>query len=107
MVDLFLLASLPFGAWRAVLPFVIAFLSMDVMLATLACILERESVLRAWRILPMRLIYRPLLSYDLESNLARRERRFRQLGQTGTNRLRAGAGVRLQKEVQSDDYAFL
>lgn len=63
MVDLFLLASLPFGAWRAVLPFVIAFLSMDVLLATLACVLERESVLRAWRILPMRLIYRPLLSY--------------------------------------------
>ena len=63
MVDLFLLASLPFGAWRAVLPFVIAFLSMDVVLATLACILERESVLRAWRILPMRLIYRPMLSY--------------------------------------------
>jgi cellulose synthase/poly-beta-1,6-N-acetylglucosamine synthase-like glycosyltransferase len=63
LVDLFLLASLPFGAWRAVLPFVIAFLSMDVLLATLACILERESVWRAWRILPMRLIYRPLLSY--------------------------------------------
>jgi cellulose synthase/poly-beta-1,6-N-acetylglucosamine synthase-like glycosyltransferase/peptidoglycan/xylan/chitin deacetylase (PgdA/CDA1 family)/spore germination protein YaaH len=63
MVDLFLLASLPFGAWRAVLPFVIAFLSMDVVLATLACILERESVWRAWRILPMRLIYRPMLSY--------------------------------------------
>jgi peptidoglycan-N-acetylglucosamine deacetylase len=34
-----------------------------VLLATLACILEREPVLRAWRILPMRLIYRPLLSY--------------------------------------------
>lgn len=63
MVDLFLLASLPFGAWRAVLPFVIVFLSMDVVMATLACILERESVLRAWRILPMRLIYRPMLSY--------------------------------------------
>jgi peptidoglycan-N-acetylglucosamine deacetylase len=63
LVDLFLLASLPFGAWRAVLPFVIAFLSMDVVLATLACILERESILRAWRILPMRLIYRPMLSY--------------------------------------------
>ena len=63
MVDLFLLASLPFGAWRAVLPFVIVFLSMDVILATLACILERESVWRAWRILPMRLIYRPMLSY--------------------------------------------
>src|SRR6266496_1998388 len=51
MVDLFLLASLPFGAWNAVLPFVIIFLAMDVLLATLACIL------------PMRLIYRPMLSY--------------------------------------------
>ena len=63
MVDLFLLASLPFGVWRAVLPFVITFLAMDVILATLACILEREPILRAWRILPMRLIYRPMLSY--------------------------------------------
>jgi cellulose synthase/poly-beta-1,6-N-acetylglucosamine synthase-like glycosyltransferase/peptidoglycan/xylan/chitin deacetylase (PgdA/CDA1 family)/spore germination protein YaaH len=63
MVDLFLLASLPFGAWNAVLPFVITFLAMDVLLATLACILEREPILRAWRILPMRLIYRPMLSY--------------------------------------------
>ena len=50
-------------AWRAVLPFVITFLSMDVILATLACILEREPIVRAWRILPMRLIYRPMLSY--------------------------------------------
>lgn len=63
MVDLFLLASLPFGAWRAVLPFVVTFLAMDVILATLACLLEREPITRAWRILPMRLIYRPLLSY--------------------------------------------
>jgi cellulose synthase/poly-beta-1,6-N-acetylglucosamine synthase-like glycosyltransferase/peptidoglycan/xylan/chitin deacetylase (PgdA/CDA1 family)/spore germination protein YaaH len=63
MVDLFLLASLPFGAWHAVMPFVITFLSMDVILATLACLLEREPILRAWRILPMRLIYRPMLSY--------------------------------------------
>jgi cellulose synthase/poly-beta-1,6-N-acetylglucosamine synthase-like glycosyltransferase/peptidoglycan/xylan/chitin deacetylase (PgdA/CDA1 family)/spore germination protein YaaH len=63
MVDLFLLASLPFGAWSAVLPFVIVFLGMDVILATLACIIERESILVAWRILPMRLIYRPMLSY--------------------------------------------
>jgi len=63
MVDLFLLVSLPFGAWNAVLPFVITFLAMDVLLATLACILEREPIRRAWRILPMRLIYRPMLSY--------------------------------------------
>src|SRR5437773_3030398 len=63
MVDLFLLASLPFGVWNAVLPFIIVFLAMDVLLATLACILEREPILSAWRILPMRLIYRPMLSY--------------------------------------------
>jgi cellulose synthase/poly-beta-1,6-N-acetylglucosamine synthase-like glycosyltransferase/peptidoglycan/xylan/chitin deacetylase (PgdA/CDA1 family)/spore germination protein YaaH len=63
LVDLFLIGSLPFGAWRAVLPFIVIFLAMDVILATLACILEREPLRRAWRIVPMRLIYRPLLSY--------------------------------------------
>jgi len=63
MVDLFLLASLPFGVWRAVLPFIITFLAMDVILATLACLLEREPIVWALRILPMRLIYRPMLSY--------------------------------------------
>ena len=71
VVDLFLLASLPFGAWRAVLPFVITFLSMDVILATLACILEKEPVTRAWRILPMRLIYRPMLSYCIGKAILR------------------------------------
>ena len=63
LVDIFLLVSFLFGEWRALLPFVITFLAMDVILATLACILEKEPVTRAWRILPMRLIYRPMLSY--------------------------------------------
>ena len=63
LVDFFLLASLPFGAWRAVLPFVVIFVAMDLFLAILACVIERESILKAWRIIPMRLIYRPLLSY--------------------------------------------
>jgi cellulose synthase/poly-beta-1,6-N-acetylglucosamine synthase-like glycosyltransferase/peptidoglycan/xylan/chitin deacetylase (PgdA/CDA1 family)/spore germination protein YaaH len=63
MVDLFLIASLPFGAWRAVMPFIVTFLAMDVILATLACVLEREPIVWALRILPMRLIYRPMLSY--------------------------------------------
>ena len=71
MVDLFLLGSLPFGAWRAVLPFVITFLAMDVILATLACLLEREPIIRAWRILPMRLIYRPMLSYCIWKAIVR------------------------------------
>src|SRR5438477_12425311 len=62
-VDLFLLATLPFGMWRAVMPLVITFLAMDVILATVACFLDREPIVRAWRILPMRSIYRPMLSY--------------------------------------------
>ncbi len=101
MVDLFLLASLPFGALNAVLPFVIIFLAMDVILATLACMLEREPIVRAWRILPMRLIYRPMLSYciwkaillHLESNPARDQGRLGELGQTRAHRQRARAGV--------------
>jgi peptidoglycan-N-acetylglucosamine deacetylase len=63
MVDLFLIASLPFGVWNAVLPFIVIFLAMDVILATLACMLEREPIVWALRMLPMRLIYRPMLSY--------------------------------------------
>jgi peptidoglycan-N-acetylglucosamine deacetylase len=63
LVDLFLVISLLFGAWTAVLPFFIVFFLMDLILATLACVLEREPILRAWRIIPMRLLYRPLLSY--------------------------------------------
>lgn len=62
-VDLFLILSLSFGIWRDVLPFLIIFLATDVILATLACIIERENILNAWRIVPMRLIYRPMLSY--------------------------------------------
>jgi peptidoglycan-N-acetylglucosamine deacetylase len=70
-VDLFLVFSLPFGAWRDLLPFVIVFLATDVILATLACILERENVLQAWRIIPMRLIYRPMLSYCIWKAIVR------------------------------------
>ena len=45
------------------MPFVLIFLAIDLFVAILACLLEGEPVIRAWRILPMRLIYRPLLSY--------------------------------------------
>ncbi|MDQ2867936.1 MAG: glycosyltransferase [Verrucomicrobiota bacterium] len=62
LVDLLLVASLPFATW-AVLPFVAIFVIMDVVLATLACLLEKENPLLAWRVIPMRLIYRPMLSY--------------------------------------------
>ena len=91
VVDLFLIVSLPFGAWTRVLPFVIMFLAMDVILATLACILERENS-------PSLADYSdaPDLSADaellhLESNFARDKGRMGKLGQTGAHCFRAGA----------------
>jgi hypothetical protein len=36
---------------------------MDFLLAMLACWLDGEKLRKAWIIIPMRLIYRPLLSY--------------------------------------------
>jgi cellulose synthase/poly-beta-1,6-N-acetylglucosamine synthase-like glycosyltransferase len=39
------------------------FLLMDVLLAALACLMEHEPVRRAWLILPMRFVYRPMLSW--------------------------------------------
>ena len=36
---------------------------MDLLLAIAACRMDDEPVWKAWRILPMRLIYRPLLSW--------------------------------------------
>jgi len=46
-----------------VLPFIVTILAMDVILATLACMLERDLIVRTRRSLPMRLIYRPMLTY--------------------------------------------
>ena len=36
---------------------------MDLILAMLACSLDNEKIRKAWIIIPMRLIYRPLLSF--------------------------------------------
>jgi hypothetical protein len=36
---------------------------MDLLLATMACWLDGEKLLKAWIIIPMRLMYRPLLSW--------------------------------------------
>ena len=71
LVDLLLVFSIPFGAWRAVLPFVIIFLGIDLFLALIACFIERDPLIRAWRILPMRFVYRPLLSYVVWKSVLR------------------------------------
>ena len=63
MVDLLLLASVLLGDGRAVLPYFITFLLLDQLLAILACALEKEPLNRSWIMIPMRLIYRPLLSW--------------------------------------------
>jgi cellulose synthase/poly-beta-1,6-N-acetylglucosamine synthase-like glycosyltransferase len=63
MVDLLLLSSVLLGDGRAVLPYFVTFLLLDQFLAILACTLEREPWRRSWIMIPMRLIYRPLLSW--------------------------------------------
>ena len=63
MVDLLLLSSVLLGDGRAVLPYFLVFLVLDQVLALLACALEHEPLSRTWIMIPMRLIYRPLLSW--------------------------------------------
>jgi len=59
-----------------------------VILATLRCILEHENLLQAWRIIPMRLIYRPMLSYCIWKAILRGVKgAMGKLGQTGNARL--------------------
>ncbi len=62
-VDFGLLVSFLLGNGAAVLPYLIAYLAIDMLLAVVACALEREPLWRAWIIIPMRVIYRVLLSY--------------------------------------------
>lgn len=63
LVDALLLLSLAFGVGGSVFLYFLAFLVSDLLLALLACRLEGEPLRAAWRILPMRFIYRPLLAW--------------------------------------------
>jgi len=63
VVDGLLIVSLILGGWMAMWAYVLIFLFMDLMLAFLACGLDGEKLRKAWTILPMRVIYRPLLSW--------------------------------------------
>jgi cellulose synthase/poly-beta-1,6-N-acetylglucosamine synthase-like glycosyltransferase len=62
-IDLVLIFSLIAGDAARMGLFFLAFLSMDMLLAVIACRLDDEPLSKFWRILPMRLIYRPLLSW--------------------------------------------
>jgi cellulose synthase/poly-beta-1,6-N-acetylglucosamine synthase-like glycosyltransferase/peptidoglycan/xylan/chitin deacetylase (PgdA/CDA1 family) len=63
LVDLMLLFSLLTGGAAAMGGFFATFLAMDLLLALVACVMDDEPLWTAWRILPMRIIYRPLLSW--------------------------------------------
>ena len=71
VVDGLLFISLIMGGWSAMWAYVLIFLFMDLMLALLACRLDGEKMRKAWIILPMRLIYRPLLSWVIWKALYR------------------------------------
>ncbi len=71
VVDGLLIVSLILGGWSAMWSYVLIFLLMDLMLAFLACGLDGEKLRKAWIILPMRLIYRPLLSWVIWKALYR------------------------------------
>src|SRR5205823_10312171 len=63
VVDTLLIISLIFGGASAMWIYFVTFLLMDLLLALLACALDGEKLRKAWMIIPMRLIYRPLLSW--------------------------------------------
>ena len=41
----------------------LVFLGADLLLAAVACLIEREPLSQIWLVLPMRFIYRPVLSF--------------------------------------------
>ncbi|MES2310384.1 MAG: glycosyltransferase [Verrucomicrobiota bacterium] len=71
IVDSLLILSLFLGNGAAVLPFMILFLGVDLFLAVLASRIEHEPISRSILILPMRLLYRPLLAYVVWKSILR------------------------------------
>lgn len=69
MVDILLVFSIMTGNAGAMGLFFVTFMAMDMMLALAACQMDDEPLWKAWRILPMRLFYRPLLSWVVWSSI--------------------------------------
>ncbi len=63
IVDLLLCISIASGAGLPFILYFAAFLLCDLFLAMLACKIEREPMRRALWIIPMRFVYRPILSW--------------------------------------------
>ena len=63
IVDNLLILSLLFGWGGVMWYYFVTFLVMDLFLAMIACRLDGVKLRQAWTIVPMRLLYRPLLSW--------------------------------------------
>jgi len=64
IIDAILLFSLLMSPANNILYFYfLVFLGADLLLAAVACLIEREPLSQIWLVLPMRFIYRPVLSY--------------------------------------------
>lgn len=71
LVDALLGLSLVWGFGLAIVNYVVIFLLVDLVLAAVACWMEREPLRQAFHILLMRLVYRPLLAYAVWRSLFR------------------------------------
>ena len=71
LVDLALILSLLTGAGAAIIEYALVFLLLDFLLAIAACWMEKEPIRAAWLVLPMRFIYRPVLSIAVWRSLLR------------------------------------
>jgi len=63
VLDILVLWSLWLGRGAAIWPYFVASLLLDVILAIIALLLAKRAWPTAWRAIPMRLLYRPLLGY--------------------------------------------
>lgn len=63
ILDVLVLFSLWLGRGAAIWPYFVASLLLDVGLAMIALLLAGRALQTAWRAIPMRLLYRPLLGY--------------------------------------------
>jgi len=64
IIDVILLFSLLMSPANSILYFYfLVFIGADLLLAAVACLIEREPLSQIWLVLPMRFVYRPVLSY--------------------------------------------
>lgn len=69
LIDLIFLQSLIMGRATDILPYFLGFLACDLALAAVAVAIEGMPLRTAWRIVPQRFLYRPLLSYVIWRSL--------------------------------------